>query len=66
MNFFLILIIHAVIHINREIVIFFIIASGGRYTDDGQVKLNGTALPQNDSSPVYFQLIATKGQQASL
>lgn len=67
MNFFLILIIHAVIHINREIVIFFfIIASGGRYTDNGQVKLNGTALPQNDSSPVYFQLIATKGQQASL
>eukprot|EP00105_Crassostrea_gigas_P017236 XP_011434922.1 PREDICTED: uncharacterized protein LOC105333575 isoform X1 [Crassostrea gigas] len=41
-------------------------AGGGRYTDNGQVKLNGTSLPQNDSSPVYFQLIATKGQQASL
>lgn len=41
-------------------------ASGGRYTDNGQVKLNGTALPQNDSSPVYFQLIATKGQQVQI
>lgn len=41
-------------------------AGGGRYIDNGQVKLNGTFLPQNDSSPIYFHLIATKGKQVQI
>ncbi|XP_048775802.2 cubilin-like isoform X2 [Ostrea edulis] len=40
--------------------------NGGRYTQSGQVKLNATIIPKNDSNPVYFQLVASPGQQVQI
>ena len=45
---------------------FLVTAGGRRFTQTGAVSLNETGFPLNDSSPVYFQLLATHGQQASL
>ncbi|XP_078324325.1 cubilin-like isoform X1 [Crassostrea virginica] len=41
-------------------------AGGRRFTQTGAVSLNETGFPLNDSSPVYFQLLATRGQQAQI
>ncbi|XP_062613995.1 cubilin-like [Saccostrea cucullata] len=40
--------------------------SGGRYSGSGEVKLNASSLPQNNSQSVYFQLIASPGQQVQI